>query len=219
MRVMVVDDDPMVRMLISTILGATDDIEVVAEATDGDEVVPGVQAHHPDVVLMDLQMARMGGIEATRAVRALPNPPPVLAMTSFGTESAILESIGAGAAGFMAKDSDQHEIEAAVRAVAAGDGMLSPRAARTVMMQITDDPTAPARRHAGAQVQTLTDREREVAMAVAEGLSNSEIAARMYVSDATVKTHIGKAMSKVGVVNRVQLALVIDRAGFGPTTA
>lgn len=215
-RVLVVDDDPMVRRLLRTIL-RPDDLDVVAEAADGDEVVTAVQAHHPDVVLMDLRMERVDGIAATRAVRALPSPPGVIAMTSFDTEAAILEAVHAGAAGFLAKDAGPDEIVAAVRAVAGGEGWLSARAARTVMTQVSADPAAAARREAAAALATLTERELEVARAVAEGLSNAEIAQRVYASEATVKTHLGRVMEKLGVGNRVLVAVVVDRADHRTT--
>ncbi|MDQ0425562.1 response regulator [Cellulomonas iranensis] len=213
-RVLVVDDDPMVRRLLRTIL-RPDDVEVVAEAADGDEAVTAVHAHHPDVVLMDLRMPRVDGIRATAALAALPDPPGVVAMTSFDTESAILDAVHAGAAGFLAKDSSPEDIVAAVRAVAAGDGWLSARAARTVMTQVSADPAASGRRDAREKVRTLTERELEIAHAVAEGLSNAEIARRVFVSEATVKTHLARAMDKVGVGSRVQLAVLVDRAGVG----
>lgn len=212
-RVLVVDDDPMVRRLLGAIL-RTEDVEVVAEASDGDEVVPQVQAHHPDVVLMDLRMARVDGLAATRAVLALPAPPAVVAMTSLGTQAATLDAVRAGAAGFLDKDAGPDEIRGAVRAVAAGEGALSPRAARAVIAQVGADSAAEARREAAAQVDALTDREREIALAATEGLSNAAIAARLFVSEATVKTHLGHAMDKLGAANRVQLAVIVTRAGL-----
>ncbi|MDO8143630.1 MULTISPECIES: response regulator transcription factor [unclassified Isoptericola] len=209
-RVMVVDDDTMVRQFLRQILTARG-LDVVAEAADGDEVVTGVQAHHPDVVLMDLRMARTDGVRATAAVAALPDPPGVVAMTSFDTESAILDAVHAGAAGFLAKDSGPDELVAAVEAVAAGEGALSPRAARVVMDQVAATPTARGREEARAALARLTDREREIAHGVAEGLTNAEIAGRLYLGAATVKTHLGNACQKLGV-NRVRLALLVDRA-------
>lgn len=209
-RVMLVDDDPMVRRLLRTIL-ASGGITVVAEAADGDEVVPGVQAHHPDVLLMDLRMPRMDGVRATAAVRALPSPPGVIAMTSFDTQSAILDSVHAGASGFLAKDCEPDELLSAVRAVAAGEGWLSARAARTVMAQVSADPAASARRDAGTRLGALTERELEISRAAADGLSNAEIAQALFVSEATVKTHLSRAMDKAGVASRVQLAVLVDR--------
>ncbi len=209
-RVLVVDDDAMVRSFLRQILTKRG-IDVVAEAADGDEVVPAVQAHHPDVVLMDLRMERMDGVRATAAVVGLPDPPGVVAMTSFDTESTILDAVHAGAAGFLAKDAGPDELVAAVEAVASGDGALSPRAARVVMEQVAAAPTARGRREAQDQLALLTDRELEIARCAAEGLSNIEIAGRLYLGEATVKTHLGKACQKLGV-NRVRLALLVDRA-------
>lgn len=211
-RVMVVDDDAMVRRLLRTILSAEDDVEVVAEASDGDEVVTAVQAHHPDVVLMDLRMARVDGVTATQRLRTLAGAPGVIAMTSFDTETAILDAVRAGAGGFLAKDAEPGEIVAAVRAVAAGDGALSPRAARTVMRQVHADPAAAAREDALTRLAVLTERERDVARGVAAGMSNAEIAAQAYLGEATVKTHVTSALTKLGLANRVQLAVVVARA-------
>jgi DNA-binding NarL/FixJ family response regulator len=209
-RVLVVDDDTMVRSFLRQILTKRG-IDVVAEASDGDEVVPAVQAHHPDVVLMDLRMERMDGVRATAAVASLPDPPGVVAMTSFDTESTILDAVHAGAAGFLAKDAGPDELVAAVEAVAAGDGALSARAARVVMEQVAAAPSARGRREAQDKLALLTDRELEIARCVAEGLTNIDIAARLFVGEATVKTHLAKACQKLGV-NRVRLALVVDRA-------
>lgn len=209
---MVVDDDAMVRRLLRTIL-RPDDIEVVAEAADGDQVVPAVQAHHPHVVLMDLRMPRVDGVTATRAVRALPDPPGVIAMTSFDTEQAILDAVHAGASGFLAKDAEPADIVAAVRAVAAGDGLLSPRATRTVLAQVSAALGAVGRREAAERVATLSERELDVARLVAEGLSNAEIAQRLFLGEATVKTHLANACAKLGVAGRVQLAVVLVQAG------
>jgi len=215
LRVLVVDDDPMVRTLFGMILGASDDIEVVGEAADGDEVVTAVQAHHPDVVVMDLKMPRMGGVAATRALRALSNPPGVIAVTAFDTPALILEAVEAGVDGFLAKDASGDEITAAVRDVAAGEAALSARAQRIVLEQIHADRTGNLQRTAREQLSPLTGKELEIAEAVAEGLTNAEIAARSYVSEATVKTHLGRAMTKLGLANRTQLALVVDRARLG----
>ncbi|MFE5294420.1 response regulator [Isoptericola sp. NPDC056618] len=210
-RVMIVDDDAMVRGFLRTILTKSG-LDVVAEAADGDEVVSAVQAHHPDVVLMDLRMERVDGIRATAAAVALPSAPGVIAMTSFDTESAILDAVHAGAAGFLAKDSGPDELVAAVRSVAAGEGALSPRAARVVMEQVGSRPAARGRREARELLAQLTERELEIAGAVAEGLSNAQIAERLFLGEATVKTHLARATTRLGV-NRVQLALLVDRAG------
>lgn len=210
-RVVLVDDDALVRRLLGLIL-QKDGIAVVGEADDGDRAVDVVLAHHPDVVLMDLRMARVDGIEATRRVRALPQPPGVVALTSFDTEAAILDAVAAGAGGFLAKDSAPEEIVAAVRQVAAGEGALSPRAARVMIQQMQGSVESASRRQAQELLGALTGRELDVASGVTEGLSNGELATRLFVSEATVKTHLASALAKVGLQNRVQLAVLVARA-------
>lgn len=212
-RVLIVDDDALVRQLLGTILCAQG-IEVVGEAADGDEVVPAVQAHRPDVVLMDLRMARTQGVEATVAVRRLPDPPAVLVLTSFDTDDSVLRAIRAGARGFLPKDASPTDIVAAVRDVAAGGGALAPRVARFVVDQMADDVDARQRTDARGLLAALTERELEIAQAVGAGLTNAEVAAKAFCSEATVKTHLGRAMGKLGLDNRVQLALVVERAGL-----
>ncbi|MGC0141930.1 response regulator [Pseudactinotalea sp. Z1732] len=213
-RVLVVDDDAMVRQLLRTIIEQAD-LSVVADVGDGDEVIPAVHKHHPDVVVMDLRMHRVSGVEATRSVMALPDPPGVIALTSFDSEDVILEAVHAGAHGFLAKDADPAEIITAIRSVAAGDGALSPRAARTVMAHVQADTSGQKRREARERVEGLTDREQTITTAVAAGLTNAQIARQNYLSEATVKTHLTNAMTKLDAANRVQVALVIDRAASG----
>lgn len=211
-RVVLVDDDPMIRTLLARILLAQG-IDVVAQAGDGDEVVAAVQAHRPDAVVMDLRMERRSGIDATRDLRALPGRVGVLAMTSFDTESAILDAVAAGVDGFLAKDAGPEELVAAVRQVAAGEGALSARAARVVLGQVRSAGEDSARLDARRRIAGLTDREREVAAALVAGASNSEIAAQLYVGEGTVKTHLASAMVKTGAANRVQLAVLTSLAG------
>jgi DNA-binding NarL/FixJ family response regulator len=213
-RVLVVDDDPLVRSLLTTIL-QQQGVEVVGQASDGDEVVAAVQAQHPDVVLMDLRMVRVSGVEATAAVQRLPGPPAVLVLTSFDAQDAVLAALHAGARGYLAKDADPVEIVEAVRAVAAGGSRLSDRAARAVVDHVAGDHGGQRREEARARLRALTDRELDVASAAAAGLSNSAIAARTFVSEATVKTHLNRAMTKLGLENRVQLATLVDRAELG----
>lgn len=213
-RVLLVDDDAMVRTGLRMILTSADDIEVVAEAGDGDEVVQAVQAHAPDVVLMDLGMARMDGISATRAVRALPNPPDVVVLTSWDLDEAVLRSITAGAAGFLLKTAGPNEIIEAVRAVATGDAILSPRTTRRLLDHLASDAAQTDRRSAVELVGRLSERERDVAVAVGHGQCNEEIARSLYVSVATVKTHLASAQAKLGVGNRVQVAVLAERAGL-----
>lgn len=210
-RVVIVDDDALVRTLLGRILGAQG-FAVVGEAADGDEAVDLVRAHHPDVVLMDLRMARMSGIEATRLVRQLPGAPGVVALTSFDTPAAVLDAVAAGVAGFLAKDAAPEEIVHAVRQVAAGAGALSPRAARVVLASIQESTRGEVRREALARLREFSPREWDAARGVAEGLSNSEIAGRLYVSEGTVKSHVQSALAKSGAENRVQLAVLVAQA-------
>ena len=214
-RVLIVDDDALVRRLLGRILTAQG-VEVVGEAADGDEAVPAVQAHRPDVVLMDLRMARMQGVEATAAVRALPDPPGVIALTSFDTDDAVFRAVRAGATGFLPKDASPEDIVAAVAAVANGGGALAPRAARYVVEQLVRDGDGGRRAQAQRALADLSDRELEVATALTAGRSNAEIAEQMFCSEATVKTYLSRAMTKLDVTNRTQLALIVDRAGVVP---
>ncbi len=204
----------MVRTGLRMILQSADDVEVVAEASDGDEVVPAVQAHAPDVVLMDLRMARMDGVAATQAVRALVDPPQVVVLTSWDVDDAVLRSLVAGAAGFLLKSAGPTEIVDAVRAVAAGDAVLSPQSTRRVLDHIAQESCATERRQAEDLAVALSGRERDVTVAVGQGLGNAEIARRLYVSEATVKTHLAAAQHKLGARNRVEVAVLAERAGL-----
>lgn len=214
-RVLVVDDDALVRTLLTSILSAQD-IAVVGYATDGDEVVPAVQAHRPDVVLMDLHMPRVPGLDAIAALGALPEPPGVIALTSFGTDETVLAAVRAGAAGFLAKDSDPGAIADAVRRVAAGDGALDHAAAGSLTRHVAGDPDRGRRDEARRQLAVLTEAELEVAAYVPEGLSNDAIGELTYRSGSTVKAHLSRAMAKLGVATRSQLAVIVDRAGLDP---
>jgi DNA-binding NarL/FixJ family response regulator len=213
-RVLVVDDDALVRTLLTTIL-EQQGLEVVGQVSDGDEVVPAVQAHRPDVVLMDLRMARMSGVEATAALQREPEPPAVVVLTSFDAQDVVLAALHAGARGYLAKDAAPVEIADAVRAVAGGGARLSDRASRAVLDHVTRGTDGQRRSDARRRLEVLTERELEVATAAASGLSNSAIAARSFVSEATVKTHLNRAMTKLGLENRVQLATLVDRAALG----
>lgn len=211
-RVLLIDDDPLVCSGLELILSSTDDIQVVGTAGDGDEAVAAVQRHFPDVVLLDVRMARLDGIAATKALRALPQPPRVLVLTTFDADDIVMRAIGAGAAGFLLKTSAATEIIDAIRNVHAGDGALSPRSARRVFQQVGDgeDERATAR----AAIAGLTDRERDVVRLVVEGLSNQAIGAQLYVGEATVKSHLSSAQRKLGVEGRVRLAVVATKAGL-----
>lgn len=212
-RVLLVDDDPLVRRSLRQILESDPGIEVVAEADDGDSVVAAVQAHPTDLVLMDLRMRRVHGVEATAAVRALPGAPQVVAMTSFGADEQVLRALDAGALGFLLKDSSPSAIKDAVRDVVAGDASLSPAVARYVVDHVTSDRHGPVRAGAAAQLAVLTDRERQIALGVHAGLTNDEIGRQLFVSAATVKTHLSNVLTKLDLAGRVQLAILVERSG------
>ncbi|WP_406642724.1 response regulator [Amycolatopsis sp. WGS_07] len=211
---LLVDDDPLVRTGLSMILSSTDDIEVVAEAGDGDEVVPKVSMHAPDVVLMDIRMPRMNGLAATAAVVALANPPKVLVLTTYDLDEYVFDALGAGASGFLLKEGSPQEIIDAVRVVAAGEAILSPRTTRTLIGHFVATRMSPRRHRAQAGLSTLTEREREIVAAVARGRTNAEIGMELHLSEATVKTHITRIFAKLDASNRVQLTIFAYEAGL-----
>jgi DNA-binding NarL/FixJ family response regulator len=213
-RVLLVDDDPLVRTGLSMILGSTPDIEVVAEAGDGDEAVHQVARHAPDVVLMDIRMRRMNGLAATAAVLAQPRPPKVLILTTFDLDEYVFEALAAGASGFLLKEGSPQEIIEGVRVVANGDAMLSPRTTKQLIGQFVATRTNPRRTRAQAKLELLSDRERQIVTAVARGKPNAEIAGELFLSEATVKTHITRTFAKLDVSNRVQLTIFAYEAGL-----
>jgi len=181
---------------------------------DGDEVVGKIAAHAPDVVVMDIRMRRMNGLAATAAVSALPNPPKVLVLTTFDLDEYVFDALAAGASGFLLKEGSPQEIIDAVRVVAAGEMMLSPRATTTLIGHFVANRVNPRRERARARLATLSEREREVVVRVAQGRSNAEIATELYLSEATVKTHITRTFAKVDAANRVQLTIFAYEAGL-----
>lgn len=207
LRVLLVDDDPLVRTGLSMILGSTDDIVVVAEAGDGDEAVPNVLKHAPDVVIMDIRMRRMDGLAATAAVTALARPPKVLVLTTYDLDEYVFDALAVGASGFLLKEGSPREIIDAVRVVASGESMLSPRTTRKLIAHFVAARTSPRRQRAQAKLSTLTEREREIVTAVAEGKPNADIAEELHLSEATVKTHITRIFAKIDASNRVQLTI------------
>lgn len=214
-RVLLVDDDPMVLRGLRIMLEAGSDGEicVVGTASDGTQVVPAVQKHHPDVVLMDVRMPGKDGIAATRDVLALPGAPAVIVLTTFDGDDEPIRAAHAGAAGFLLKTESPEDVIAAVLAVAAGEGAVSKRTARQLLHHIADAPGAADQRRAGRLVQTLSPRELEVARGVARGLTNREVAAELFVSESTVKAQLAAVQDKLGVDNRVLVAVLVTRAG------
>ncbi|MEU1133323.1 response regulator transcription factor [Streptomyces sp. NPDC005900] len=214
-RLLLVDDDPLVRAGLSFMLGGADDIEIVGEAGDGTEVAPLVGQVRPDVVLMDIRMPTMDGLAATEALRGRPDAPEVIVLTTFHADEQVLRALRAGAAGFVLKDTPPAEIVGAVRAVAAGEPVLSPAVARQLIARVTDaDPRLDRGRRALARLDALGEREREVAVAVGRGGSNADIAAQLFLSVATVKAHVSRILTKLDLNNRVQIALLAHDAGL-----
>ncbi|MFF3947463.1 response regulator [Streptomyces sp. NPDC001902] len=219
-RVLIVDDDPLVRSGLRMMLSGARDVEVVAEAADGTEVLPLVEAHRPDLVLMDIRMPRMDGLSATAELRRRPRPPEVLILTTFTTDGYVLEALRAGAAGYVLKHTPPAQIVAAVRNVVAGEPVLSPAAVKQLIGAVTaagDEGTAARpddRGEAERLLGLLGEREREVALAVAQGRTNAEISASLYMSVPTVKAHVSHILTKLDLNNRVQIALVVYRAGL-----
>lgn len=213
-RVLVVDDDPLVRSALTLMLGGAADLDVIGEAADGRQGVEMALSLQPDVVLMDVRMPVLNGLEATRELHARPDPPRVVVLTTFDADEHVLGALAAGADGFLLKDTPPAEIVAAVRAVAAGDPMLSAAATRTLIdrlrRQDPDDRQAAAR----ARLAELTDREQEVALAVGRGLSNAEVARSLHLSIPTVKAHVSRVFEKLSATNRVQVAICVHDAGL-----
>ena len=199
-RVALVDDQAIVRTGLARILSPDDGFEVVAECADGREAVEELPAVRPDVVLMDIRMPRLDGIAATEQLRAVPDPIPVLVLTTFGEDEVLWGAIESGAAGFVLKDSSAEELIAAVRAVAAGGAWFDPGVASRVLDRYRR-VVAPATRDA-ARLNLLTEREHDVLRLMARGATNGEIAATLYLAEATVKTHVGSIFAKLGVRDR-----------------
>ncbi|MEW1699822.1 MULTISPECIES: response regulator transcription factor [unclassified Streptomyces] len=211
-RLLIVDDDPLVRAGLTLMLGGAEDLEIVGEGADGHEVPELVSRYAPDVVLMDIRMPQVDGLTATELLRARPGAPEVVVLTTFHADEQVLRALRAGAAGFVLKDTPPAEIVAAVRRVAAGDPVLSPAVTRQLMTHVSGRPERSPKAAAAGRLAELADREREVAVAVGRGLSNAEIAAELYMSVPTVKTHVSRALAKLGLNNRVQIALLVHDA-------
>lgn len=220
-RVALVDDDALVRSALGLMIGGQADIELVGEASNGEEALSLVRTSSPDVVLMDIRMPVMDGLEATRQLHAKPSPPRVIVLTTFDADEYVTTALAAGADGFLLKDTPPGDIVTAIRQVAAGDPMLSPSATASLIRQIrteaADTSSHPAEARADAalaRLSALTEREHEVALAVGRGLSNAEIAKELFLSVPTVKAHVGRLFDKLGTTNRVQIAICVHDAGL-----
>lgn len=213
-RVLLVDDDPMVRSGLTMILqrGSHGRIQVVGEAADGDQAVAAVERHHPEVVLMDVRMQRTDGLTATSRVRALAHPPEVIVLTTFDSDDEPFRAAAAGASGFLLKTESPEDLVQHVLAVAAGEGAVSKRTARQFMHHLHTSSASPECVSARQAMARLTDREREVATLLSGGLSNAELAERLYVSQSTVKTQLASIQAKLGVDNRIQVAVLVALA-------
>jgi DNA-binding NarL/FixJ family response regulator len=208
-RVLIVDDQPLARAGFKAVLEATGAIDVVAEAENGEHAVELTRRHDPDVVLMDIRMPGMDGIEATRR---MPRQ-KVLILTTFGLDEYIIEALRAGASGFLLKDAPVEELVRAVRTVAAGDAQLSPAVTKRLLEQVAHRLPAAVRRDTSSLAE-LTEREREVLRLMAGGMSNAEIASALVVSEPTVKTHVSSVLQKLGLRDRVQAVIFAYENGL-----
>ncbi len=212
-RVLIADDQSMVRAGFTALLGAQPGIEVVGQAADGAEAVEVAREKRPDVILMDVRMPRMNGIEATRAIAAFDGEPVrVIMLTTFDIDEYVFDAIRAGASGFLLKDALPEELVSAVRVVAQGEALLAPSVTRRVIEGFAAVSTAP--RDTTPTLDTLTGREREVLVEVARGLSNSEIARHLVIAEQTVKTHVSKVLGKLGLRDRAQAVVAAYENGL-----
>jgi DNA-binding NarL/FixJ family response regulator len=212
-RVVVVDDQELVRSGFCVILDAADGITVVGEAGNGEAAVAAVAAQRPDVVLMDIRMPGMDGLEATRLItRDLTAAPKVVMLTTFDLDDYVYEALRAGASGFLLKDSPRHDLIAAIRAAAAGDALLAPSVTRRLIEVFARRP--PEATPSPSQLASLTARERDVLLLLARGRSNAEIAVALFVSEATVKTHVGNVLAKLRLRDRVQAVILAYETGL-----
>jgi DNA-binding NarL/FixJ family response regulator len=220
-RVLLVDDEELVRFGLRTVLEAAGDMDVVGEAGDGAAAVAAARELRPDVVLTDIRMPGTDGLTATREILALPDPPQVAVLTTFHVDEYVYAALAAGAAGFLLKDTPPREIAAAVRAVADGTATLSPAVTAGLIASYVDRRTVPRRAEALQRVATLSEREREVLSMLGSGGSNAELARRLFVSEATVKTYVSRLLTKLDLANRTQAAILAHEAGLldGPGRA
>jgi DNA-binding NarL/FixJ family response regulator len=215
-RVVLVDDEQLVRSGLRMILESAGDIEVVGEAGDGGGAVDQVRLHRPEVVLMDIRMPAMDGLAATRELTALPDPPRIIILTTFELDEYVHTALENGAVGFLLKDTPPRDLIQAVHTVAEGNAMLAPSVTRRLIAEFAARNSTQAVA-ARTQLEALTDREREVAVAIAQGLSNAEIAKLLFMSEATVKAHVSHVLAKLNLTNRVQAAMLVHDAGLTGT--
>ena len=215
-RVLIADDDPLVRVALSMLLGGGQEIQVVAEVADGTEAVEAARRLNPDVVLMDIRMPGLDGLAATEAIRSTGDTPAVIVLTTFDTDDHVLRALRAGANGFLLKDTPPMDILESVRRVAAGESTLSPTVLTRLIRRVAhgaDETERLGRIHrARTALRSLTDREREVAVAVAAGRSNAQIGEDLYMSVATVKAYVSRIFAKLECANRVQVAILVHEA-------
>jgi DNA-binding NarL/FixJ family response regulator len=211
-RVVIADDQGMVRSGFTVLLNAQPDIEVIAEAVNGKEAIAHAATFHPDVILMDVRMPVLDGLRATRAIAAMPDAPKILVLTTFDLDDYVYEALRAGASGFLLKDASARELADAVRLVAAGDALLAPGVTRRLIAEFArmGAPRSPGRK----QVDGLTDRESEVLTLVARGMSNGEIAEHLVVAEQTVKTHVSRILMKLGLRDRTQAVVLAYETGL-----
>ncbi|MFC0435449.1 response regulator transcription factor [Kutzneria buriramensis] len=211
-RVLIADDQALVRAGFREIVGSADDLDVVGEAANGVEAVRLAAVHRPDVVVMDIRMPELDGIEATRRITAELTGVRVLVLTTFDLDEYVFEALRAGASGFLLKDTPSAELLAAIRVVAAGDALLAPGVTRRLIAEFAARPVGPSPR--ADLPTTITAREREVLALVAAGLSNAEIGLRLHITAGTAKTHVGHLMLKLAARDRVHLVILAYRAGL-----
>jgi DNA-binding NarL/FixJ family response regulator len=211
-RVLIADDQELVRAGFAAILGAESDIDVVGEALDGLEVLELARRLRPEVVLMDVRMPNMDGLEATRHLLAEPRPPRVLVLTTFDLDEYVYEAMKAGASGFLLKDVPRDQLTAGVRMVARGESLLAPRITKRLIERFVAH--APAEITKPQELAELSERELDVLRLLADGLSNEEIGERLFISRATVKTHVANVLAKLGVRDRVQAVVFAYESGL-----
>ncbi|TDC97483.1 response regulator transcription factor [Actinomadura sp. 7K507] len=213
-RVLIVDDDALVRAGLSMMLSNAEDLDVVGDVADGAEVVPAVNQHRPDVVLMDIRMPRVDGLAATELLRSRRDPPEIIILTTFDTDDHIVRAMRAGASGFLLKHTPPPEIVRAIREVAAGEPMMSPAVLRKMMSYVADSGADPRQARARELLARLSEGERAVAALVGRGRTNSEIGRELSLSVATVKAYVSRLLTKLELNNRVQIALLVHDAAL-----